>query len=149
MSARFYKLVQENLRSHEQISQVQAKRMLKAMVNSVTTVVKEEGRCKIPGLGLLTLKQVPARIYRNPKTGAQVPKAETIRIRFKLSKDFKNSLLTTEPDEPNTENEGVDKKDGEEENETVSSNTVDDEVAKKRRGRPTKSKTVVSWKKEQ
>lgn len=64
-----------------------------AMVNMAYTVTKKEGEFTIPGLGKLLKKHRPARMGRNPATGAsiQIP-AKTV-IKFRVLKAAKDAIL--------------------------------------------------------
>lgn len=67
--------------------------MLDALVNMAYQITKKEGEFTIPGLGKLIKKNRPARMGRNPATGAsiQIP-AKTV-IKFRVLKAAKDAIL--------------------------------------------------------
>jgi DNA-binding protein HU-beta len=71
----------------------EATEMMDALVNLAYTVTKKEGEFTIPGLGKLIKKNRPARMGRNPATGAsiQIP-AKTV-IKFRVLKAAKDAIL--------------------------------------------------------
>jgi DNA-binding protein HU-beta len=67
--------------------------MLEALVELAYATTKKEGEFTLPGLGKLVKKNRPARMGRNPATGAsiQIP-AKTV-IKFRVAKQAKESIL--------------------------------------------------------
>lgn len=74
-------------------SRKEVSEFMDAMVNMAYTVTKKEGEFTIPGLGKLLKKARPARMGRNPATGAtiQIP-AKTV-IKFRVLKAAKDAIL--------------------------------------------------------
>lgn len=71
----------------------EATEVVDALVNLAYSVTKKEGEFTIPGLGKLIKKNRPARMGRNPATGAsiQIP-AKTV-IKFRVLKAAKDAIL--------------------------------------------------------
>jgi DNA-binding protein HU-beta len=71
----------------------EATEMMDALVSLAYSVTKKEGEFTIPGLGKLIKKNRPARMGRNPATGAsiQIP-AKTV-IKFRVLKAAKDAIL--------------------------------------------------------
>lgn len=67
--------------------------MMEALVGMAYQETKKSGEFVIPGLGKLVKKNRPARMGRNPATGAsiQIP-AKTV-IKFRVAKQAKDSIL--------------------------------------------------------
>ncbi len=67
--------------------------MVEALVELAYATTKKEGEFTLPGLGKLVKKNRPARMGRNPATGAsiQIP-AKTV-IKFRVAKQAKESIL--------------------------------------------------------
>ncbi len=71
----------------------EAGEVLEALVGLAYMVTKKEGEFTLPGLGKLVKKNRPARMGRNPATGAsiQIP-AKTV-IKFRVAKQAKEAIL--------------------------------------------------------
>ena len=54
--------------------------------SDIVSALKSHGRVIIKGFGTFNVVAVPAREYRNPKTGAVVSKPAHDVVRFKASK---------------------------------------------------------------
>jgi DNA-binding protein HU-beta len=68
---------------------------MSGMEMTVTTLIetlKKDGTATIKGFGTFNLKQVAARIRRNPKTGEAVDAPAFKKITFKMAKGFRDSL---------------------------------------------------------
>lgn len=69
----------------------EAERFVDAYIDSVKDLImdeKEDG-LHIHGFETYEVKTIPAKVYRNPKTGEPVPKEETARCDSKLSPKIK------------------------------------------------------------
>jgi DNA-binding protein HU-beta len=82
----------------EQLAEVQAmpKRqaltMATGLVDLVTSVLKAGDRVRLSGLGILEVKDRPARMGRNPATGAAVQIAASKKIAFRVAKELKEAV---------------------------------------------------------
>jgi len=71
----------------------QADEHLQNFVDFITKTVKKEKALKIPKLGTFRLRQMKARIGRNPQTGAELKIPARKKVGFTASKEFKESIL--------------------------------------------------------
>lgn len=84
-------------------------RRVEAIVNAIfecmTQAMRAGERIELRGFGCFTVKSRPARIGRNPKTGAQVQLAQRATISFSAGKELRERLnrvrsLPHRPDPP-------------------------------------------------
>ena len=54
--------------------------------------MKAGARVRIAGLGVLEVKDRPARMARNPATGASVQVAASRKVLFRVAKNLKESI---------------------------------------------------------
>ncbi|HVY67760.1 MAG TPA: HU family DNA-binding protein [Patescibacteria group bacterium] len=74
-------------------SKKEVSEFMDAMVDMAYSVTKKEGEFTIPGLGKLLKKHRPARMGRNPATGAQIQIPAKTVIKFRVLKAAKDSIL--------------------------------------------------------
>lgn len=67
--------------------------MLEGMVTACTKHLKKGERVRIPGLGILQVKQTKARMGRNPATGQPIKIPAKKKVAFRVAKDLKESVL--------------------------------------------------------
>lgn len=70
----------------------QAEGVLIDIVDMLVTHLKAGDRLRINGLGILEVKNRPARMGRNPATGASIQIAASKKIAFRPSKELKGSI---------------------------------------------------------
>jgi DNA-binding protein HU-beta len=70
----------------------QVNAMLVAMVEDIAKHLKKGKRIRIAGLGILQVRKRPARIGRNPATGAAIKIKASKKIAFRASKDLKEAI---------------------------------------------------------
>jgi DNA-binding protein HU-beta len=70
----------------------QAEGILIDIVDMLVTHLKAGDRLRINGLGILEVKNRPARTGRNPATGASIQIAASKKIAFRPSKELKGSI---------------------------------------------------------
>jgi DNA-binding protein HU-beta len=70
----------------------QVNAMLVAMVEDITKHLKKGKRIRIAGLGILQVRKRPARMGRNPATGAAIKIKASKKIAFRASKDLKEAI---------------------------------------------------------
>lgn len=58
------------------------------VLSMIKTAVIAEGKIVLKGFGTFRTIETKERVGRNPRTGEEVIIPETIRVRFKASKDF-------------------------------------------------------------
>jgi len=84
-----YKSVSDQL----DIPQILAKKTIQLFLNEVIQALGEGEKVTLTGFGRFTVKKVPPRIRRNPKSGAKVKVEQNVSIRFKASKRAKENIL--------------------------------------------------------
>lgn len=77
------------------ITKTAAEAALNAFTNGVTTTLQEGGRAVIMGFGSWEASHRPARVGRNPQTGAPIDIAAANVAKFKPGKALKESLNET------------------------------------------------------
>jgi DNA-binding protein HU-beta len=74
------------------IKKTQANAMLTDMVVVIAKHLKKGKRIRIAGLGILQVRKRPARMGRNPATGAAIKIKASKKIAFRASKDLKEAI---------------------------------------------------------
>ena len=77
------------------ISKKQADQVLESLVDTCHKSVKKGEPVKIPGLGILRLRKMKARMGRNPQTGEAIKIPARKKVGFTVAKVFKDSVLGT------------------------------------------------------
>ena len=75
------------------VSKKEATELLEGMVTSFVKHLKAGERVRIPGLGIMEVKQTKARTGRNPQTGATIQIPAKRKVAFRVSKDLKDAVL--------------------------------------------------------
>jgi DNA-binding protein HU-beta len=86
------KAVFEQLAAGHDLSKKQAQSLLTGFVASVTTILKNGDRVRMSGLGIIEVKDRPARMGRNPATGAAVQIAASKKVAFRVAKELKEAV---------------------------------------------------------
>ena len=68
-------------------------KLLDGMVEVLIAHLKKGNRLRLGSLGILQVKDSPARLGRNPATGEQIQIAAKKKIAFRPAKDLKDALL--------------------------------------------------------
>ena len=71
----------------------QAAENLDSFVAFVTKTVKKDKELKVPNLGTFRLRQLKARMGRNPQTGEAIKISARKKVAFTAAKVFKESIL--------------------------------------------------------
>ncbi len=74
------------------LTKADAARALDAVVAGVTKGLKKEGKVSLIGFGTFTAKKKPARVGRNPQTGAEVKIPARVSPSFKAGSKLKDAL---------------------------------------------------------
>jgi DNA-binding protein HU-beta len=82
----------EQLAEAQAMTKKQALAIATGMVDLVTSVLKAGDRVRLNGLGILEVKDRPARMGRNPATGAAVQIAASKKIAFRPAKELKAAM---------------------------------------------------------
>jgi DNA-binding protein HU-beta len=86
------KTVFEQLAAEHDLSKKQAQSLLTDFVASVTNILKNGDRVRMSGLGIIEVKDRPARMGRNPATGATVQIAASKKVAFRVAKELKAAV---------------------------------------------------------
>jgi DNA-binding protein HU-beta len=86
------KTVFEAMAEGHNIPKKQANALLAAMVESVTKHLKNGDRIRMNGLGILEVKDRPARQGRNPATGETIQIAASKKVAFRPAKELKEAV---------------------------------------------------------
>ena len=70
----------------------QANEVLADMVSMITTHLKKGARLRLGGLGILQVRKRPARMGRNPATGAAIKIKASKKVAFRAAKELKESV---------------------------------------------------------
>jgi DNA-binding protein HU-beta len=86
------KTVFEQLAEEHDLSKKQAQSLLTGFVANVTGILKNGDRLRMSGLGIIEVKDRPARMGRNPATGATVQIAASKKVAFRAAKELKETV---------------------------------------------------------
>jgi len=67
--------------------------LVEAMVELIYSEARKNGEVVVPGLGKLLKKNRPARMGRNPATGAQIQIPAKTVVKFRVAKAAKDTIL--------------------------------------------------------
>ena len=70
----------------------QANELLTDMVSMITTHLKKGQRLRLGGLGILQVRKRPARMGRNPATGAPIKIKASKKVAFRAAKELKEAV---------------------------------------------------------
>ena len=80
------------VREHTECTVNAAKEAVDAMFETISKALKKEGSMAIVGFGTFKVSKRAARMGRNPQTGAAIKIAAGKTVRFKASKQLKESV---------------------------------------------------------
>jgi DNA-binding protein HU-beta len=70
----------------------QANEVLADMVSMITSHLKKGARLRLGGLGILQVRKRPARMGRNPATGAAIKIKASKKVAFRAAKELKEAV---------------------------------------------------------
>ena len=73
-------------------TKVEAERALDCIFDSIVSTLKKGDEVSVAGFGKFSVKDKPARMARNPKTGEQVKVAASKAAKFTVAKALKDTL---------------------------------------------------------
>ena len=82
----------ETLSESHELPKKQVQGMLEDMVGAITKHLKKGARIRIAGLGILQVRKRPARMGRNPATGAAIKIKASKKVAFRAAKELKESV---------------------------------------------------------
>jgi DNA-binding protein HU-beta len=80
------------LAKRNELTKKQTQQLLDEFVALVQTTLKKGSRVRISGLGILRVRQLAARMGRNPRTGEPVQIKASKKIAFRAAKDLKEAV---------------------------------------------------------
>jgi len=83
------KAVFEQLAEGHDLPRKQGQALLTGMVDLMTTHLKNGDRIRMNGLGILEVRDRPARMGRNPATGEAIQVAASKKVAFRPAKELK------------------------------------------------------------
>jgi len=83
----------DKLATSADITKKQADQVLTTLVEVSGKTIKKGEPVKIPGLGILRLRKMKARMGRNPQTGEAIKIPARKKVGFTVSKSFKDQVL--------------------------------------------------------
>ena len=75
------------------ISRKQMDGLVNDLVQTIVTAVTKGESVKIPHLGIFRLREMNARVGRNPHTGEEIKIPARKKVGFSVAKEFKESVL--------------------------------------------------------
>ena len=82
----------EQLAQDQNVPKKQAQELLAAMIERVTSHLKQGNRIRINGLGTLEVRKREARTGRNPATGEALHIAASKKVAFRPAKELKEAV---------------------------------------------------------
>jgi DNA-binding protein HU-beta len=87
------KQIAAELADKHELTKKQAEQILDDLIGSFRKNLKKGNRIRIPGLGILQVKQTKARQGRNPATGETIQIPAKKKVAFRVAKDLKDAVL--------------------------------------------------------
>lgn len=87
------KQIAADLADKHDITKKQSEAILEDLITSFRKNLKKGNRVRIPGLGILQVKQTKARQGRNPATGETIQIPAKKKVAFRVAKDLKEEVL--------------------------------------------------------
>jgi len=78
----------EEMSKKADYSKAELGRMLELTLDTMTKIVKKDGKLQLVGFGTFQVKKRAARMGRNPQTGKAIKIAAKKVVKFKASKNF-------------------------------------------------------------
>lgn len=74
------------------LSRKDANALLQDMMERIAKGLKKGSRVRLNGIGVLQVRKRPARMGRNPATGAQIKIKASKKVAFRAAKDLKEAV---------------------------------------------------------
>ena len=74
------------------LSRREAESFAVELIADLVAQITSGARVRIAGLGIFQVKDKPARMARNPATGASVQVAASRKVAFRVAKDLKEAI---------------------------------------------------------
>ena len=85
-------LVQRISAANPHLYQRDVENIVEAILDEITVALSRGDRVELRGFGAFSVKARPARLGRNPRTGAQVKVSEKVVPYFKTGKEMRDRL---------------------------------------------------------
>jgi integration host factor subunit beta len=85
-------LVQKIAEANPHLYQRDVENIIEAILDEITVALARSDRVELRGFGAFSVKARPARVGRNPRTGAQVKVSEKVVPYFKTGKEMRDRL---------------------------------------------------------
>ncbi|HRO01794.1 MAG TPA: integration host factor subunit beta [Nitrobacter sp.] len=85
-------LVQKIAEANPHLYQRDVENIIEAILDEITLALARGDRVELRGFGAFSVKARPARMGRNPRTGAQVNVSEKVVPYFKTGKEMRDRL---------------------------------------------------------
>lgn len=85
-------LVQRMVRANPHLYQRDVENIVNTIVDEITAALAEGNRVELRGFGAFSVKNRPARVGRNPRTGTTVQVEEKVVPFFKSGKEMRERL---------------------------------------------------------
>ena len=85
-------LVQKIAEANPHLYQRDVENIIEAILDEITLALARGDRVELRGFGAFSVKARPARMGRNPRTGAQVHVSEKVVPYFKTGKEMRDRL---------------------------------------------------------
>lgn len=85
-------LVQKIAETNPHLYQRDVENIIEAILDEITMALSRGDRVELRGFGAFSVKARPARMGRNPRTGAQVKVSEKVVPYFKTGKEMRDRL---------------------------------------------------------
>ena len=86
------KHIAANIAEEHELAKKQAEAILGNMVDIVVKHLKKGNKVRITGLGILQVRNRPARMGRNPATGEAIKIKASKKVAFRVAKDLKEAI---------------------------------------------------------
>ena len=78
--------------SQAQLTKAEAEKIFNALIKGITSILQTQGKLNLPGLGVFSVHDRPARTGRNPQTGAPIEIAASKAVKFKPGKTLREAV---------------------------------------------------------
>ncbi len=85
-------LIQKLVDENPHLFQKDVENIIAAFLDEISDALASGNRVELRGFGAFSIKNRPARIGRNPRTGEKVPVGEKFVPQFKAGKDIRDRL---------------------------------------------------------
>lgn len=75
-----------------QLTKAEAEKIINALIKGITNILQTQGKLNLPGLGVFSVQDRPARTGRNPQTGGSIEIAASKVVKFKPGKTLREAV---------------------------------------------------------